>query len=111
MNSHEIRLLFNMMKAPALFFVLAGLLAFSAGLLARTAHIAPLAHFLHMGCAISVVAGAILLLYNSVVSLRAEYGKGNVCPACSGPCKFVSNGRYGPYWKCLKCGQNRPQRD
>ena len=36
-------------------------------------------------------------------------GRGPMCDRCGGM-QVDRNGRYGPYWQCLRCGANEKQR-
>jgi len=35
---------------------------------------------------------------------------GEICHNCGGMTEYHSNGRYGPYYKCMACGKNRADR-
>lgn len=53
-----------------------------------------------------MLAGCLWALWGCVRMLRATLGHGILCYGCGGPVN-EKRGRWGDYYHCLNCGQNR----
>lgn len=52
-----------------------------------------------------------LVIYNCMRVVRAIRGQDHdACHRCDMPTSYIANGRYGPYFHCWGCGENRADR-
>lgn len=66
-------------------------------------------YMVYVGKAAALIA-AVWTARNLWKLWRAFQGIGDICQRCGFPETYIPNGRYGPYYKCWKCGSNCSER-
>ena len=107
MNLNHIRLGFNLFFKPAALLLL-GLLALNfIDAAATQPMLVQLANIAIYGVVCIFILAAYLVAHGAWLLVKAERGIGESCHSCGMPVRYVSPGRFGPYYHCLACGSNR----
>jgi hypothetical protein len=107
MDFNQIRLAFNLFFKPLMLFLVSLLAMNLIEVAAMQPMLVPLTKIASYGI-IGVLLLASYLLAQSVwLLVRVARGIGESCHGCGMPVRYVSRGRYGPYYRCMACGANR----
>jgi len=104
------RLMIKMFAGPVV-LLLVGLVIMWEGLHLRDNKFIGMYSFIFLNASLVFAVGAVLWSAASVWKLVQSYrGNGELCHQCGGPTSYIEKGRYGPYFKCWRCGKNRAAR-
>lgn len=107
MDFNKIRLCFSLFFKPVVLFVLGFFAMDMVGVTAMQPMLAPLANVVAYGIVGIFMLAMYLLAHGAWLLVKAERGIGENCHNCGMPVRYVSPGRYGPYYHCIACGSNR----
>lgn len=107
MNLNHIRLCFNLFYRPVVLALL-GLWALNLiDAAAMQPMLVPLANVAIYGVVGIFALATYLMAHAAWLLVKADRGIGENCHSCGMPVRYVSPGRYGPYYHCMACGSNR----
>jgi hypothetical protein len=107
---YNARLYFNLYGGPFGLLIVSYFLHRFGYLSEGNPYIAQLGNYvIYAGKAAALIA-AIWVARNLWKLWRASQGIGDVCQRCGSPESYIPTGRYGPYYKCWKCGANCSER-
>lgn len=107
MDFNQIRLCFNLFFKPVVLVVLGFCAMNLVDAAATQPMLVPLAKIATYGIVGIFMLAAYLLAHGAWLLVKAERGIGESCHNCGMPVRYVSPGRYGPYYHCMACGSNR----
>ena len=91
-----------------LLLVIVGICALnSVNVVATQPVFAPFANLAAYGILGIFALAACMFLHATWFLIKSELGIGESCHYCGMPVRYVSPGRYGPYYHCISCGSNR----
>lgn len=102
---NQLRLLANLYRAPLILVAISiyvQSLDFQGHMLLVT--LAEPVYWLSL-CAL--VVAALLIVSASWKMWQASRGMGDLCHQCAMPARYIGDGRYGAYFRCMACGSNR----
>jgi hypothetical protein len=107
MDFNQIRLAFNLFFKPVM-LVLVSLFALNLiEVAAMQPMLLPLTRIASYGIVGVLLLSGYLFVQSVWLLMNLVRGVGESCHNCGMPVRYVSPGRYGPYYKCLACGTNR----
>lgn len=100
------RLYLNLYGGPIVLLVASYFLHSLGYNLDENPYLAQLGEYIVFAGKVSAFISAVWVVRNLWKLWRAYQGKGDLCQKCGFPETYIPNGRYGPYYKCWKCGTN-----
>lgn len=101
-NFNQLRLAWNLWAQP-LFLIAASVIAQSVSKEVPRV-LRALAIVIDWAALLMFAAGLCLLTVSTWKLWSASRGRGASCPNCGAPTRYVGSGRYGPYRRCMACG-------
>ena len=107
MNINNIRLAFNLFFKPVVIFVLATITTLGIERLESQPMLRSLVPIIQWGASGLFVAATFILGWSIWKISQAVRGVGELCYGCGMPTRYLSPGKYSPYYRCMACGMNR----